>query len=243
MRRAELKASTFRWTQDMEQLRQAMTFGYGFYGEPYWKEEEAFLIEKFGPQKVSNTLCLGSGFFREFASLAQITSDSLVGVDIEEDILRASQDDIAKVNSHTLNVGLVTGNILNLPIRSGAFDLVVILFQGFGNVTDQKTALSEMIRVCSDFGTILVSVWKDDKDITDFRLKSYSSTGKKARIQHTSSRLAKIIMSENGVDVFSSFIFSDTWFYKTVEEFTNARISSITKKEYCSIVEIRISNF
>ena len=138
-----MQASTFRWTNDMEKLRKSMTFGYGFYGEFYWKEEEAFLIEQFAAKKATNTLCLGSGFFREFSALTQITSEMLMGVDIEEDILHASKDEIVKVNYHTnkLGVGLVTGNILELPIRSNTFDLVVILFQGLGNIPDKKTAL------------------------------------------------------------------------------------------------------
>jgi len=236
-----MPSSTFKWTNNLEELRQNMTRGYACLGEPYWDEEEAFLRHRFAHQPATTTLCLGSGFFRELDVLAHCTPRYLLGVEIEPDILFASREVIQQAALPApLTVGLLLGDILSLPLAPGSFDLVTLLYQGLGNLPTPARALREMLRVCAPGGTILLTVWKDAPAITTRRLHSYALPGETVRrAAHPATGIDRLIVTKDGIDIFSSAIIPEAWFRARLHELAAyATLTAITHLNYCTIVEI-----
>ena len=95
-----------------------------------------------------NCLDVGCGWGR-FAESAFQAGVSYVGVDISEEMIRAAKND-------KLNFGeFLTSAAESLNFGSNTFDFVFSL--GVFDCTDQRIALSEMIRVCKLGGYILLS--------------------------------------------------------------------------------------
>lgn len=170
-----MKSSTFRWTNDISKLRNSMTRGNAGIKEKYWYEEEAYLLRKYENKIAGKTLSVGSGFFRELSTLIRISSNFIVGIEIESDIIQATKNEISKiVFSNAQQVLLIQGDAIRFPICSSVFDLVLILYQGLGNIVNPIKAMDEMIRLCSPHGTVVISVWNEDESTTNLRKKIYS---------------------------------------------------------------------
>ncbi|HWA36126.1 MAG TPA: class I SAM-dependent methyltransferase [Cyclobacteriaceae bacterium] len=86
----------------------------------------------------------------------------------------------------TLKAEVIQGSILSLPFASNSFDLVVA-FDVIEHVDDDVKALDELARVCSNGGTVLVTVpacmklWSDH-DIINEHKRRYDTGMLKAKL-------------------------------------------------------------
>lgn len=110
-----------------------------------YEDVEEFLKNREGP-----VLDLGCGSGRNF-----IAGKKYIGVDFSENMLRYAKEH-AKKNG--IGVGLIKADITRLPLKSGAFDTVLLV--ATLHVTEKREeVLKEMDRVMSNGGEAFLTVW------------------------------------------------------------------------------------
>lgn len=119
-----------------------------------FETEHEYLQDHISPN--SKVLEIGCGNGRNIQSILNITSD-VIGVDNDPQAIKDATEKL-----YGKNIKLILADALNLPFPDKSFDSVVLLdtlvnFQG-----NKLKALSEMKRVLTDTGKILLSVYSED---------------------------------------------------------------------------------
>lgn len=115
-------------------------------------EVEAALLKLIGPESVDSLLDLGTGTGR----MLQLLSDSYrraVGVDASRDMLAVARANLDKAG--VLKASVRLGDILNLPLDGGEFDLVLI-HQVLHFLVQPELALAEAARMLVPGGRLVV---------------------------------------------------------------------------------------
>lgn len=115
-----------------------------------WRRE---LVQHAAPQPGERLLdlCTGTGDVAiEFARACP--NLQIVGVDLSETMLRVAREKCARLGTR---VQLVHGNALELPFAPDSFEIVTIAF-GLRNLPDRAQGLSEIYRVLSPGGRVLI---------------------------------------------------------------------------------------
>jgi ubiquinone/menaquinone biosynthesis C-methylase UbiE len=116
------------------------------------------LIQPADPKPGERVLDVGCGtgiVAREVASRLGATG-SVTGIDLSANMLAAARATAAREG---LTIEWREGNAEQLPFHDGAFDLVLCQF-ALMFVADKAAALSEMRRVVTESGRVLISVWQ-----------------------------------------------------------------------------------
>ena len=116
------------------------------------------LIQEANPKPGERVLDVGCGtgiVAREVASRLAATA-TVTAVDLSTNMLAAAR---AVAAGEGLTIEWCEGNAEQLPFRDNAFDLVLCQF-ALMFVVDKAAALSEMRRVVSGSGRVLISVWQ-----------------------------------------------------------------------------------
>jgi demethylmenaquinone methyltransferase / 2-methoxy-6-polyprenyl-1,4-benzoquinol methylase len=108
------------------------------------------ILESTTPQKMLD-LCCGTGIvIRTLINEMQrrnLTLPSIDGVDFSEEMLQHSR------NAFPSNIRLIKADALHLPMDDGSYDTISIAY-GIRNLSPQKEAVRELIRVLEPHGTI-----------------------------------------------------------------------------------------
>lgn len=108
-------------------------------------------LQKFKPQRVLDVGC-GRGFYVKLAStFASI--DHIEGVDINSDYVAQAKKNVGGDK----RISIQKGSIYKLPFTDNYFDLI-ICSEVLEHLDDEKTALSELYRVLTKGGKLIVTV-------------------------------------------------------------------------------------
>lgn len=95
-------------------------------------------------------LATGTGDIAIMANDSCANVTEIVGLDKSTEMLN-----VARQKADGRAIGFVQGDILELPFEEGSFDCVTLVF-GLRNVSDPAQAISEISRVLSDDGVLLI---------------------------------------------------------------------------------------
>lgn len=115
-------------------------------------EVEAELLKLIGPEPVDSLLDLGTGTGRMLQLLAD-TYRRAVGIDASRDMLAVARANLDKAG--VLKASVRLGDILNLPLDAGEFDLVLI-HQVLHFLVQPELALAEAARMLAPGGRLVV---------------------------------------------------------------------------------------
>ncbi len=208
----------YHWSDDFSAYINTMTWGHGFAGEKYWKEEEGWIKAEYQESKVDRSLSVGCGLFRELDTLRKVTTREVIGLEPEQKFVDYMQETIP-LFPDLPSVRIIQDFVETMQIEE-KIDLVAILFNSLSFFTDRKKALNSIVSCLSERGEILISVWNDDNDITDLRLKTYTQTENKTASveEEQETGLKEIVVKRQDDVVFRSAIFTQDWLSEFVKE-------------------------
>ena len=117
----------------------------------YWRRRAVERLRNIGPKRIID-VATGTGDFA-IAAL-RLHPDSVVGVDIAEEMLKVGRAKIRKKQLDSI-ITLQAGDAEDLPFNDGSFDAAIVAF-GARNFEDLELGLTEMHRVLRPGGLIAV---------------------------------------------------------------------------------------
>lgn len=208
--------SNFSWAEHFDEYIHAMTWGHGYGGEAYWREEEDLLLKLFGDKNIRRCLSVGCGLFREQAALMRIASEEVVGIEKEQKFVDYVVQRLPAPDKPRIRV--IHGDMASMVRLDKNFDLVCVLFHTIGFFPNIGLALQKCLRATNPGGHCVLTVWRDDPQITAIRKRLYTSSGdKQAAVEYNSALLREdIVVRKNQKEVFRSPIltraYMDTFF-------------------------------
>jgi demethylmenaquinone methyltransferase/2-methoxy-6-polyprenyl-1,4-benzoquinol methylase len=116
-----------------------------------WRRKAINLLK---PEHPSTILDVAAGTADFSIAAARINPDSIIGIDISEEMLAVGRDKITRHGLERL-IDLRRGDAEKLPFDSEIYDAVIVAF-GLRNISDREKALSEMLRVLKPGGTAVI---------------------------------------------------------------------------------------
>ena len=116
-----------------------------------WRKKAVRLLKPFQPKSILD-IATGTGDFAVEAS--RLKPDEIVGVDISEGMLEVGREKMKKKNLDGL-IKMEVGDSENLQFEDNKFDAVIVAF-GVRNFENLKKGLSEMYRVTSPGGHVMI---------------------------------------------------------------------------------------
>lgn len=136
--------------------------------EMLWKEEEYL---KRGLRSGELVLECGCGSGRILKAVLGV-ADTVIGIDFSQ-----AQIESSKKNVPEGNVGIVPGDLMNLPFKDGLFDSAVMMFNTIGGFDDIEKfhILKEIKRVLKDGGKLILSAYAENAH--PYQKKYYKNFG------------------------------------------------------------------
>jgi demethylmenaquinone methyltransferase/2-methoxy-6-polyprenyl-1,4-benzoquinol methylase len=116
-----------------------------------WRRKAIRLLKPFAPQTVLD-IATGTGDFAVEA--VKLKPKKIIGVDISEGMLEVGREKMAKKGLENL-IELNYGDAENLVFEDNKFDVLTVAF-GVRNFENLKKGLSEMFRVTSEGGHVMI---------------------------------------------------------------------------------------
>lgn len=116
-----------------------------------WRKKAIRLLKPFAPQTVLD-IATGTGDFAVEA--VKLKPNKIIGVDISEGMLEVGRKKVAKKGLASL-IELNYGDAENLAFEDNKFDVLTVAF-GVRNFENLKKGLSEMFRVTSEGGHVMI---------------------------------------------------------------------------------------
>ena len=116
-----------------------------------WRKKAIRLLKPFAPQTVLD-IATGTGDFAVEA--VKLKPKKIIGVDISEGMLEVGREKMAQKSLVDL-IELIYGDAENLSFEDNKFDVITVAF-GVRNFENLKKGLSEMFRVTSEGGHVMI---------------------------------------------------------------------------------------